>query len=87
MFVSQLETPELYTFFHRVIWTELSLAHLSYSRIYICFEHNPTLKVSKFQNEFMKSKFEPNIERISALYCATLQGRNPYNFWFIFWEK
>ena len=39
------------------------------------------LKVSKFQNEFMKSsflpKYEPNIVRISTLYCATLQGRNP----------
>ena len=49
------------------------------------------LKVSKFQNEFMRSsflpKYEPNIVKISALYCATLQGRNPYNFWFIFWEK
>ena len=49
------------------------------------------LKVSKFQNEFMKSsflpKYEPNILRISALYSGTLQGRNPYNFWFIFWEK
>ena len=48
------------------------------------------LKVSKFQNEFMKSsllpKYEQNIVRISALYYATLQGRNPYNFWFIFWE-
>ena len=21
------------------------------------------------------------------LYCATLQGRNPYNIWFIFWKK
>ena len=49
------------------------------------------LKVSKFQNEFMKSsflrKYEPYIVRISAMYCATLQDRNPYNFWFIFWEK
>ena len=49
------------------------------------------LKVSKFQNEFMKStflpKYEQNIVRISDLYCATLQGRNPYNFSFIFWEK
>ena len=26
-------------------------------------------------------------EMISALYCASLQGRNPYNFWLIFWEK
>ena len=35
------------------------------------------LKVSKFQNEFTKSsflpKYERNIVRISALYCATLQ--------------
>ena len=42
------------------------------------------LKVSKFQNEFMKSsflpKYEPNILKISALYRAALQGRNPYNF-------
>ena len=45
------------------------------------------LKVSKFQNKFMKAsfrlsflpKYEPNIVRISALYCVTLQGRNPYN--------
>ena len=46
------------------------------------------LKVSKFQNEFMKSsflpKYEPNIVRISALYYATVQGRNPYSFWFLF---
>ena len=38
-----------------------------------------TLKVSKFQNEFMKSsflpKYEPNIVRISALNCATLYYR------------
>ena len=37
--------------------------------------------LSKFQNEFMKSpllpKYEPNIVRISDLYCAALQGRNP----------
>ena len=42
-------------------------------------------------NEFMKSsflqKYEPDIVRISALYCTTLQGRNPYNCWLIFWEK
>ena len=47
------------------------------------------LKVSKFQNEFMKSsflpKYEPNIVRISAL--GTVQGRNPNNVWFIFGEK
>ena len=31
--------------------------------------------------------FSQNILRISALYCATLQGRNAYNFCFIFWKK
>ena len=35
------------------------------------------LKVGKLQNELMKSsflpKYEPNIVRISALYCATLK--------------
>ena len=49
------------------------------------------LKVSKFQKEFMKSwflpEYEPNIVRISALYCARLKGRNPYNFRFIFWKN
>ena len=49
------------------------------------------LKVRKFQNEFMKSSFlptyEPNNVRISALYCAKQHDRNPYNFWFIFWEE
>ena len=44
--------------------------------------------VSKFQNESVKSlylpKYETNIVRISALFCATLQVRNPYN---AFWEK
>ena len=51
------------------------------------------LKVSKFQNEFMRSsflpKYEPNIVRIeiSALNCAILKGRNSYDFWFTFWEK
>ena len=33
-------------------------------------------------------KYEANIVRISAQYCAILQGRNPwFIFWFIFWEK
>ena len=32
-------------------------------------------------------KYEPKIVRISALQCGTVQGRNPYNIWFIFWEK
>ena len=50
-----------------------------------------SIKICKFQNEFMKTsflpKYQPNIVRISAQYCATLLGRNPYNFWFIFWEN
>ena len=54
-------------------------------------EEKENIKVSKFQNEFLKllflPKYELNIVRISALYCATLQGRNPYNLWLIFWEK
>ena len=33
---------------------------------------NLVIKVSKFQNESMKSSYEPNIVRISALYCDTL---------------
>ena len=46
------------------------------------------VKFNEFQNEFMKSLFLPKYEStISAIYCATLEGRNPYNFWFIFWEK
>ena len=48
----------------------------------------PAVKVSKFQNEFMKSSFLPkydgNIVRISVL---ALQDRNLDNFLFIFWEK
>ena len=34
-----------------------------------------------------RPKYEPKIVRISAMYYGTLQGRNPYNIWFIFWEK
>ena len=54
-------------------------------------EEKENIKVSKFQNEFLKllflPKYELNIVRISALYCAILQGKNPYNFWFILWKK
>ena len=52
---------------------------------------NSYLKVSKFQNVSLMSsflpKYEPNIVRISNLYYAALQDWNPYNFWFVFWEK
>ena len=57
---------------------EIVTIHFFQSSMYL-------LKVSKFQNEFMKSsflqKYEPKIVRISALYYATL---HPYNIWFIF---
>ena len=50
--------------------------------------HKQPLKVSKLQDEFMKSSFLPKYEqkivRISTL-CG--EGRNPDIFMFIFWEK
>ena len=50
--------------------------------ISIILTFSSTLKVINFQNEFTKSsfltKYEQNIVSISALYYATLQGRNPY---------
>ena len=49
------------------------------------------LKVNKFQKEFMKSsllsKEAPDVVSVPALECGTVQGRNPYNIWFIFCEK
>ena len=46
------------------------------------------LKVSKFQNEFMKPSFLPKYERkIVKISALTTQGRNPDNFPFVFWEK
>ena len=49
---------------------------------------NLLLKVSYFQNEFMKSsflpKYEQNIVKISALWCV---GGNSDNFSFLFCEK
>ena len=57
-------------------------------KITTIFTQNDNLKVSYFQNEFMKTSFLPKYEqkivRISAL---TTQGRNPDNFLFVFWEK
>ena len=74
---------------HKIrMWYGVMFQIVKRKRSYEIFD---CLKVSKFQNEFFKSsflpKYEPNIARISDLYYATLQGRNPYNFWFIFWEK
>ena len=43
------------------------------------------LKVSKFQNEFMKSSFLPKYERKISALCS--EGRNLDNFSFVFWEK
>ena len=46
------------------------------------------LKVSKFQNELMKSSVIPKYEqKIVRIFAFTTQGRNPDNFSFIFWEK
>ena len=46
------------------------------------------LKVSQFQNEFMKSSFLPKYEqKIVKISALTTQGRNPDNFSFVFWEK
>ena len=46
------------------------------------------LKVSWFQYDFMKSSFLPKYEqKIVRVFTLTLQGRNPDNFSFVFWEK
>ena len=46
------------------------------------------LKVSKFQNEFMKSSFLPKYEqKIVKVSALTTQGGNPDNFLFVFWDK
>ena len=47
--------------------------------IHSCNSDYQKLKVSKFQNGFMKSSFLPKYEpNISALYCATLQKSLQY---------
>ena len=53
----------------------MSLTNLKNLNIKCTKYYERTLKVNKFQNEFMKSSFLPKYER------------NPYNFWFIFWEE
>ena len=51
-------------------------------------ENHQPVKVSQFQNEFMKSSFLPKYEqKIVKISALTTQGRNPDNFSFIFWEK
>ena len=53
-----------------------------------CVVFMGSLKVNKFQKEYMKSlflpKYEQKIVRISTL-CS--EGRNPDNFMFVLWEK
>ena len=45
------------------------------------------LKVSKFQNEFMKSSFLPKCEqKIVKISALTTFGRNPDNFSFVMGE-
>ena len=58
------------------------------------FGQKQILKVSKFQNEFLKSLFLPKFlpkmnqkDFCPVFHSGTVQGRNPYNIWFIFWEK
>ena len=46
------------------------------------------VKVIYFQSEFMKSSFLPKYKRkIVRISAPTTQGRNPDNFFFVFWEK
>ena len=46
------------------------------------------LKVSYFQNEFMKLSFLPKYEQnIIGISSLGSEGRNADNFLFIFWEK
>ena len=58
---------------------------------YFCWhlsQKSNVLKVSKFQNDFLKSSFLPKYERkIVKISALTTQGRNPDNFSFVFWEK
>ena len=42
--------------------------------------HSLSVKISYFQNEFMKTSFLPKYKRKN-------EGRNPDNFSFVFWEK
>ena len=62
-----------------------------FDKVYICYKCIPIaidIKVSIFQNEFMKSSFLPKYEqKIVKISALTTQGRNPDNFLFVFWEK
>ena len=53
----------------------------------LCYLDIKDLKVTKFQKSSFLPKYQPKIVRISPLQCGTIQGRNPYNILFIFWEK
>ena len=47
------------------------------------------IKVSNFQNEYLKSsflsKYEKKIVKVSE--ALTTKGKDPDNFLFVFWEK
>ena len=57
---------------------------LSYTSLLTFYLYTYLLKVSKFQNESMKSSFLPkyelNIVRFSPLHCATLTGQEFLQF-------
>ena len=64
------------------------MAEVSVVKIKNCKFFDRDLKVSQFQNEFIKllflPKYEQKVVRISAL-CS--ESRNLDNFLFVFWEK
>ena len=75
--------------FYHSLHLFLSYCFIDLFNIFLILSGRVTyLKVSKFQNEFMKSSFLPKykqkIVRISAL-CS--EGRYPDIFLFVFWEK
>ena len=50
--------------------------------------YSAKLKVSYFQNEFMKSSFLPKYEqKIVRIFALCSEGRNPDNFLFVFWAE
>ena len=63
-----------------IVFTERPKIHshsqiFSYDRSIFCLPHQP---------RFLW--FMPSLG-VRSPCCATLQGRNPYNFWFTFWEN
>ena len=58
-----------------------------FSSILTLLSGSAAAKVQNVMKSSFLPKYEPIIVRISDLYSATLQGRNPHNFLFMFWEK